>query len=240
MRRLFHDEALWVPTVNPGYILARVVFSLVQEYRATRGTEPRIVLMENHGLLVAGETANEIRALHEQITAAMAPAIQRRPNLHPAAKAPSADVVAAVEAAFRPHVGADVAVHAVNTVEVEKRVQDRDAFAAVEGALSPDHIVYAGHLPCFADAVDEIAAAVNSYVRSFGVPPKVVAVRGVDAFGCGKTEVKARLAAQLFLDACKVAAYAENFGGVRFMPSDQIEFIRNWEVESYREQLSTQ
>jgi hypothetical protein len=41
----------------------------------------------------------------------------------------------------------------------------------------------------------------------------------------------------LFLDTLKVATFVESFGGPRFMDDDQIEFIRNWEVESYRSKL---
>ncbi|NLA92174.1 MAG: class II aldolase, partial [Spirochaetales bacterium] len=35
----------------------------------------------------------------------------------------------------------------------------------------------------------------------------------------------------------KVATFVESFGGPRFMDNDQIDFIRNWEVESYRASL---
>jgi hypothetical protein len=32
---------------------------------------------------------------------------------------------------------------------------------------------------------------------------------------------------------------AEVFGGVQFMPPNQVEFIRTWEVEKYRQEVSS-
>ena len=37
-----------------------------------------------------------------------------------------------------------------------------------------------------------------------------------------------------FEDACKIAVYARSFGGPKHMSEDLVEFILNWEAESYR------
>lgn len=43
------------------------------------------------------------------------------------------------------------------------------------------------------------------------------------------------LAKKLFNDAVKIAVYSESFGGPLHMEDDLIDFIVNWEVESYRQ-----
>lgn len=42
----------------------------------------------------------------------------------------------------------------------------------------------------------------------------------------------------LWADANKIAAYARSFGGARPMAADMVEFILNWEAESYRRKKS--
>lgn len=42
----------------------------------------------------------------------------------------------------------------------------------------------------------------------------------------------------LFRDAAKVATYAESFGGPKAMPAEEIDFIRSWEVERFRANVS--
>ncbi len=59
---------------------------------------------------------------------------------------------------------------------------------------------------------------------------------GVFAWGESKREADAALA--LFLDAVKVAVYAESFGGPLFMSEELIRFIRRWEAEAYRKKVS--
>ena len=57
-------------------------------------------------------------------------------------------------------------------------------------------------------------------------------------FACGTTEKEAATAQAVMLDAIKVTAYAESFGGVSPMPAFLIDFIINWEVERYRSSVS--
>jgi rhamnose utilization protein RhaD (predicted bifunctional aldolase and dehydrogenase) len=88
--------------------------------------------------------------------------------------------------------------------------------------------------------IDEeaVAGAVERHVAKTGRPPKVIAAQGVGVYCVGPHQKAADLAYALFLDAVKVAAYSETFGGPSFMPQDKIDFINNWEVERYRSRVS--
>ena len=93
------------------------------------------------------------------------------------------------------------------------------------GAYTPDHIVYAGISPCFSDG--DPAEAVRSYEEKNGVPPKIVLARGIGAFAL-TSKPGGDPALALLFDAAKIARYAENFGGGRFMAPELVEFIRGW------------
>jgi rhamnose utilization protein RhaD (predicted bifunctional aldolase and dehydrogenase) len=70
--RLFPDEIVYcgvapvfVPYTDPGLPLARKVRDLINQYLETYGQVPRVILMQNHGLIALGNTPEQV----ENITA---------------------------------------------------------------------------------------------------------------------------------------------------------------------------
>lgn len=253
-RRLLGDRVLWIPTVNPGYILARTIFDLVQRWRAEHdGTYPLILIMQNHGLVVAGDSVQDIRERNREVMEAVKRSVTRTPEIDPV-QTDSAHLeeirdtvtraVADYRAAHGDALNPPVTV-TFTSPELMRRAETRQAFSCLEGALTPDHIVYSGHKPCYVPPAPgvalkaEILAEIVEYCRREQACPKVVVVGGAGAVAVGATEKKAELAKHLFLDALKVTRYAENFGGVQAMPDEQVAFIRGWEVEKFREAVST-
>jgi rhamnose utilization protein RhaD (predicted bifunctional aldolase and dehydrogenase) len=65
--RLFPDEAVlcgpesvFVPYSDPGLPLARAIREQVRQYMDRYGEAPKVILLQNHGLIVLGMTAQEI------------------------------------------------------------------------------------------------------------------------------------------------------------------------------------
>jgi rhamnose utilization protein RhaD (predicted bifunctional aldolase and dehydrogenase) len=48
-----------VPYVDPGFALAQAIRAELRRYRAAYGFPPRLLLLENHGILALGQTAAE-------------------------------------------------------------------------------------------------------------------------------------------------------------------------------------
>jgi len=70
--RIFPDEIvlcgvapLLVPYTDPGLPLARHVQSLIHDYLNQYGESPRVIIMQNHGLIALGRTAKQV----EDVTA---------------------------------------------------------------------------------------------------------------------------------------------------------------------------
>jgi rhamnose utilization protein RhaD (predicted bifunctional aldolase and dehydrogenase) len=68
-RRLFPDEvvccgptSVFVPYVDPGLPLAREVWERTKAYYQQSGLVPRLILLQNHGLIAVGATANAVLA----------------------------------------------------------------------------------------------------------------------------------------------------------------------------------
>jgi rhamnose utilization protein RhaD (predicted bifunctional aldolase and dehydrogenase) len=196
------------------------------------------MLMQNHGLLVAGESPEEIEALSSRVMAAVLAEAKRLPDL--SAKSADARRVGEAAAILSPLAGDGAEIRFRSDAETLARAESAADFAPLSSSFTPDHIVYAGHEFLFVeDGVGGIGAAWADFASRNSVPPRIVVVKGLGAFSCAKSPAAAETAMLLFTDACKVAAYAENFGGALHMAKEKIAFIRNWEVEKYRSSVST-
>lgn len=228
-------EALWIPLVNPGYILANVVREGMTAYEKEKGTVPQVILLQNHGIFVGGSSPEEVEAIYDAVMSRLARHITRLPHLD--ARKPDKAKVAKVLEGLAAYYGQDTPFVVLLNRELETKLQDKDSFYPLSSAFTPDHIVYSGFKPLWiGDEVFKVRAATSSAVKAAveafteenGVQPKVIAVQGIAVFAVSSK------AMDLFTDTIKVAAYTESFGGPRFMDDDQIEFIRTWEVEKYR------
>lgn len=263
VKRLFDGTGdappLWVPVINPGYVLSAAVKEAMDGYIKKHGRPAEIIFLQNHGIFVGANSTRGIKDIYRRVMDRIAAEvgsgrqIERRPDFSGGMReyGPSAKIGAWLRAALSarglygpggPFVRFD------RNNEIARLAQDRAAFAAVSSAFTPDHIVYAGSDPLFIEGagtsagIDEkaVAEAVERHVARTGRPPKVIAAQGVGVFCAGVHQKAADLAFALFLDAAAVAGYTEAFGGPRFMPQDKINFINNWEVERYRSSISVQ
>lgn len=242
--RLFPGKAIWIPVVNPGYILANTVRNAMITFKAETGKDCRIVFLENHGIVIAGETPEEVDAVTADVFARLRTEIHRYPDFSPVRA--DGERAAAVAGRIERLGGAErpVVLFETNT-EVLRFLKNQKSFSPVSSSFSPDHIVYYGHEPLYVDATggtealfDAVEAGWKDYAARNGQPPRIIAVRGLGYFASGTNARTATNSRLLFLDAIKVACYAESFGGASFMPKDKVDFIRNWEVEKFRSSIS--
>jgi len=234
MKEIF-PEAVWIPSINPGYILSLKVKTSMEEYINKNGRPASIIFLQNHGVFVGASGIEEIKEIYKDIMERLQKKIKRQPDFSGENRHAPSEYLSAIIGLS----GKKPAFYC-NT-EVSSLIKSRESFYPVSSAFTPDHIVYAGSDPGFSEAVSEEAGRSdwNKHLAKTGRPPKIIALRGLGVFGLGPTEKAANLALELFIDAVKVAVYSESFGGPLFMVQDQIDFINNWEVEAFRTSVST-
>lgn len=233
MARLFPD-AVWVEACKPGYVLATACRQAMESYKASAGKDCDLLFLQNHGVFFAADTVEALDALASGVMDTLNAAVTKRPRL----ESVEFDTEKAVSIApvLR-------ALYGQNAPAIVKFAANPEilAYDPTTASLSPDHIVYAKAkqlaLPENADG-DAIRDAFNAFTAENGYKPKIVFVKGLGMFSCGMTVKEAVTAQTVMLDAIKVSAYAASFGGVSPMPKDLIDFIVNWEVESYRAKVS--
>jgi rhamnose utilization protein RhaD (predicted bifunctional aldolase and dehydrogenase)/NAD(P)-dependent dehydrogenase (short-subunit alcohol dehydrogenase family) len=257
-RTLFGDEVLWIPYVDPGYVLARSVNEALTAHRSVTGRErPRALLMQNHGIIVGGDTPDEVRDNTDFVVGTVRRA------------AGTVDLASAFGSAGRVEEG--IARRAIRLIgpllralladaETLKAVRFDDSEAvmglvggadgraqACAGAMTPDQIVYCNSFPLWFEPVaDEDPATLltrlqeelRNHCVSTGYPPKVIFVSGLGMFCAGESAAEAETVRLCAIDAIKVAAGAGRFGGARPLPERERRFIETWEVESYRRKVA--
>lgn len=261
--RVVGDHALWVAYTDPGLPLARAIRDARSGHVARTGEPaPRTLLLQNHGLIVAGDTVSEIDAVSHAIAARIAARIAGHKGEGPL---DPWGAVERIDSVLR-----DVTVDALRSAlggllgdgDAGRRAValfDDSALAlgaagselgrqfARGGPLTPDQIVYAGSLPLLVEsapadgraAVTALERALTRRARAGVEPPIIVLVAGLGLFAVGDSERQADTARQLYLDAMRIAVGAHRLGGVRPLAPAERQFIERWEAEAYRRQVAS-
>jgi rhamnose utilization protein RhaD (predicted bifunctional aldolase and dehydrogenase) len=231
MREIFGNEPVWIPSVNPGYVLSKTVKTAMNAYQSEYHKPASIIFLQNHGIFTGADSVEGIKEQLNMIIDKISVRIKRKPDFSDLTI--TYDVDSTIGRKIAELSGS---VFFTNGSEINALVKNRSAFTPVSSAFTPDHIVYSGSDPLFIETADHsnILNAWNDHVQKTGRNPKIIAVQGVGIFAAAATEKAARLALELFIDTIKVAVYAESFGGPFFMTQEQIDFINNWEVERFR------
>lgn len=219
---LFPD-ALWIPYIDPGYTLCMDVRHRVRDYTAQHGQAPALLLLENHGLFVTGDTPDEIRATYRRVLGALRAkyAAAGIATVLPIAPPALPDLVERLKDQLRDSLSS----HATGIAYSGK-------FAVAPGPISPDHIVYSKSFPFTGELT---RPAIEAFREQHGYAPMVISTP-LGVFGVGLNQKKAELALELAQDGALVRQLAAAFGGIQYMTDRAREFIEHWEVESYRAQ----
>ena len=228
MKQLFPD-AVWVDACKPGYILALLCKEKMDTYKAETGKDCQLLFLQNHGIFFAGNTTEELDEMANCVMSTLGKAVTYQPKLEqmPYDEAKTQALAEKLAQAY----GENAAVKFTTCPEVL-------AYDPATKSLSPDHIVYAKAKQLCMDAEADVTAAFAAFEKENGYKPKIVFVPGLGMFACGLSDNEASTALSVMMDAITVVAYTKSFGGVSPMPDFLIDFIVNWEVESYRSKVS--
>jgi rhamnose utilization protein RhaD (predicted bifunctional aldolase and dehydrogenase)/NAD(P)-dependent dehydrogenase (short-subunit alcohol dehydrogenase family) len=253
---IFGDSILWLPYVDPGFTLAQSLKQALDAYTQSHDTPVTVVLMANHGLIVAGDSPEAIRATTDDVLRRIAEKLETdwattsfgertledEPNPTIRRTAPWLRGLLAVDSSTLKTVTFDDSpvVQALVGTPTGKA-------AALAGPLTPDQIVYCGSYPMwFAPQANEddstvlarLKSALEDHRHRTRFHPKIVLIAGVGLLAIGDDFRQANTAREVYLDATKVMAGATRLGGVSYLTDRERIFIEDWEVESYRRSVS--
>lgn len=213
--QLFGKSVVWVSACKPGYTLAK----LMKDVFDSADRPIKTVLLENHGVFFAADTVEDLGTHLNGMLNALSSVAKEAPSADGETLSPFAEKLKA--ASGRAEVrftGSPLAKHFA---------ADRETAQKVMKPFNPDEIVYCGAGVDFAESADEITE-----IRS-----NVLILKGEGVFTFGDTPKAADNSMMLFKDSMAIAWYAGYFGGEQPMSDELVDFITNWEVESYRRKV---
>ncbi|MFV0399310.1 MAG: SDR family NAD(P)-dependent oxidoreductase [Oscillospiraceae bacterium] len=238
-RELLGEDVVWIPLTKPGYILGKTCYDAFQAFKAARGFDPQVVMLQNHGIFVAADTVEEIDAKMADVVARLKAHVKRQPDLTPIEydKSKAAEMAPALRMLFLQGEESAAAVFCTNN-DVLALAKSAETVKPLIRPFSPDHIVYCKDEPLYLTEGEEIGEAFAAFKTRKGYAPKIVMVQNLGFFALGKSWKDADTARSVWLDAIKIAVYSESFGGYLQLPEDFTDFILNWEFESYRQKVA--
>lgn len=202
-----------VPYAKPGAYLAKAVQAALRP-----GTD--VVILRNHGLIVAAETVAEAGALLARVTAALA--------AHPATA--QTDLPALARRAGDGFVALPEG-HPLHTVACTPRLTD----AALAGSLYPDHVIFCG-VGAHALAPAETPGAAVARVTAQGLPaPAFVLCPGQGALIRADATAGAQALTRCLGDVLVRLAPAAS---VAVLDDAQNAELLDWDAEKYRQALN--
>lgn len=228
-------EAVWVPLTKPGYVLGKTCGELFGAYAEANGSAPKIVFMQNHGIIAAANSVDELDDIMRHVMDTLDRQVKVEPDFSEMeAPAKAQEFAPAVRALYANAMGSGIAAFCTNK-QVDELVANREAAGPMMLPFTPDQIVYCKGRPLYITSLDGIEQAFLSFRDENGYAPKIVLVEQVGFFALGKNKKEADIARELFLDSIQIAVYARSFGGPLSLTEEFTNFILNWEAENYRQ-----
>jgi len=245
LQKLFAREKrppLWVPYANPGYMLARKIATLVEDYQQQHGRKPQILFLAKHGVFVTADSAGgALRLVRKVITLCES---KVNPIKARAAKSPVPADITAAKLAVRKAVfevtGQYLPVsHFPATNSVAAFMAHSEARALLlSPPLHPEEMVYANGpaLWCDDSRCEGIRRKLQARLRKAVKAPSAFLIKGLGLF-VATDKALAPLVAEMEDGSVTVRMHARRFGGVIGLNKREQEFINNWESEAFRRKL---
>jgi NAD(P)-dependent dehydrogenase (short-subunit alcohol dehydrogenase family)/rhamnose utilization protein RhaD (predicted bifunctional aldolase and dehydrogenase) len=241
---LFGDDVVFVPYVDPGYVLFKEVQSRINAYRKRTSVEPQIILLQNHGIFVAADSIGEIHKLYDKVIDKLDAAIGKIPEM---VNLPVNPAVAKIIPAIRMMLSGNglKTLKVITNSYYQQFLSSEAEFQKIALPFIPDGIVYCNSSFIFADyngdtdaLLIELSAKIETYIKTQPKTPKIICIKGIGCILASDNALGVLTLEDVMNDTCLISMYTEKFGGQSPMTPSQVLFIDTWEVEQYRLALS--
>jgi len=230
VKNLFTDAgfpALWIPYINPGFCLTVKMMEEREAMISATGADPHIIFMQNHGLIVWADEADDAVKLHDEVNNR----ILQYFKLDQSFPEP---VVKILDTAAN---AADTRINATNASEANKPVE---AFTSgtkeVQDFLKNNQVDpdYFEKYPLYPDQLVYLNSGMSGEqnTRKIRLSPNDFSV----VYKAGEPEALAM--EETLLGFVWVMETIKNLHlTLQTMSETDVDFIRNWESEAYRRSL---
>ena len=246
LEKLFKDEPLpplWVPYTDPGFMLAKRIARLVENYQNKFGKSPAILFLHKHGLFITAKTADgALRLVRRVIKRCNAPLRQPKSGIvKPVNEEKVRNAKLCIERAFSEATGERTKIWYYNNDPIADFMRQKDAKKMLKGSLTPDELVYANGAAMWVETQSDsqsIAKRLKRQIEAGKKPSVAFLVKGVGLFVAGM-EKMAPTVRDIVLYSIFIRMNAHRMGGIITLNKRQEDFINNWESEAFRKKLAS-
>ena len=247
LEKLFKNEKfppLWVPYMDPGFMLAKKIDRLVGDYQNQFGKKPAVMILEKHGLFVtAGTPEAALRLVRKVIKLCSSKLKEPKPRkTRPPAESDITAAESAIGKAVSDATGQNLPVsYFPNIKSVTAFMARKDAAKLLATpALNPDELVYANGSAMWLEKCDvkSITRKLTLLLSKGQKPAAAFIVKGLGLFVAADKET-APVIAEITTCSLLIRMHAVKFGGILALTKRQQNFINNWESEAFRKKLAT-
>jgi NAD(P)-dependent dehydrogenase (short-subunit alcohol dehydrogenase family)/rhamnose utilization protein RhaD (predicted bifunctional aldolase and dehydrogenase) len=242
----FGEKVLFVPYTDPGYTLFKKLEKDISDYRIKFQADPKIILLENHGVFAGADTINEIKEIYDDIITTIEKHIQ---PLSSSGELPDNPLLRKTLPVIRMLLSdkkPKVIRHRHNTLIANYYINQQE-YHKISLPLIPDIIVYCKSRFLYieqsstADKIlDSIRGQLPRFLNEYGYLPKVIVIKNLGIFAVDDNCSSAETVLDVFEDNIRICHYALQNGGIKFLSPEQVNFIDKWEAESYRRKIAKQ
>ena len=207
----------YIPYAQPGASLTAEVNRVLAE----KPGEPVLLVLQNHGLVLGGESCANVEALLADVESRLTLPERNTPSPSTAA------LTAAITELDEWRLPETPDIHAI--------ALDDDAIdIATSGALIPDHAVFLEKKVPICESPDEILATLSQYKTTSGEEPDWMIVRNAGVILSNK--IASAGEAQL-RGLAVISLRIPSGAPVRYIDEHAAEDLRAWDAEKYRKKL---
>jgi NAD(P)-dependent dehydrogenase (short-subunit alcohol dehydrogenase family)/rhamnose utilization protein RhaD (predicted bifunctional aldolase and dehydrogenase) len=242
---IFGNEVLYVPYCDPGYILFILISGEIEKYKAKFGHDPKVVLIQNHGIFVAADTTEEIHRICNDVKTRLENSFAVFPVSNEIEVSTQLTEVLLAVRMLLSDEKLKVA-SAINSTWISHFISNKNDFnKGIAKPFNPDQMVYCmseylyiekGNSPV--DIIEEAKTKIADFKNRKGAVPKVIFIQNEGVIVAEDSPVSVAYLKDIVNDFCQIGVLSENFGGPHPLTKEQADFIENWEVENYRKKVS--
>ena len=242
---IFGEEVLYVPYSDPGFVLFKIIAEQIAAYNKQFGRDPKVVLIQNHGIFVAANSVEEIDALYADVKTKLEAAIENFPVCE---EIQVTEKVVEALPALRMLLSSEKLKSATafnNSLVSAFLNSEKDFEKGLAKPFNPDQMVYCGSEYLFVEnnasantIIDETKEKIADFKLRKGSEPKVFFIKNEGVVVAEDSPASVEYLKDIVNDFSKISLLSENFGGQHPLTADQVAFIENWEVENYRKKVS--
>jgi rhamnose utilization protein RhaD (predicted bifunctional aldolase and dehydrogenase) len=215
-------DAVYVPYHTPGIDLALALEEQVGLYRSEKGHKPKVIFLQNHGLIISSPIYEEVEQLTEGVCITIEKILAMNLDRY--------RQVSQLQKLFSQLEINNIKFLCNDDYVIQQCLSAEENETEI-WPFCPDTLIYCGAKPVYISSMND-SKAIQEYLDKFQESPKII-VLNTQVYFCANSLKKAKDAQDLFKFHLTVRQYSNN--DIQRLTLDEVAYLSNWDAEKYRQ-----